>query len=1729
MAEQEVWGQETRVEVSKLVLSTNKLTDQVIRLLDAITGNFDDLIGQLTEATGAINGGVADLSVIKKDIEESIRKAQEDMGYVYQEFLTESTDIKGDISSLSGSVTQIKDSIEQLSTDSIFLSSKYSQLQGISDSLKDEISLYRSQVGNLQQSVTSVDQHVEVLKAELQNVSEMTQGNAESASNFEALLNELSIRVTKMTEDTVTYTATAKDLVDKYNAMKSVADESSTRANEAIVLANQAVIEVSALNTSVFGLQETAADIQSRITEYGSMADEINGKLATGTAEATSLKNFLEATSDDINNRLGYISSQIADANVKVNAINVRLDDVTSTLDGIAAAVGDMNTTVSQRLEEALQTIEDARGIAPSLTSSIESANASLINYTQTIGGAKADIDAIFESLHTYKTETDSVYERVTLQLDDLTAKADALTVFVNTSTEQISAANTEMQSSVQHVDEVRERVELIANEVETTYLKKVDQAVDSALIGGKDLSYLFHDDNAETKFAASPMLSQLKTDVANIQTLLGSDNSNLDTLQEIVDFIQVNKATLDSLAISNIAGLQTALDGKLGVDANATSASKWATARTITLAGAFSGEATLDGSTDVTLTATIPGVDKVDGLVEQLALKLDMTGVAADSLKLSGIDLDKFIYGTTSQGVIDSNDTDIPNVTKTGFYNSEDGNKSVIHIQKDAVKAFRIWFDHTNKAVRYRYKNTATWVNTDYTFLTDASQLNFTKLYNVPAFATRANTWDEVTDKPTTFTPTAHAHAWEEVTGKPAAFTPIAHTHLWDEVTGKPTTFTPSPHNHYSVISEGSVVEQTGTVESTYAGLSLADAVAGTAWVDGTRVGNVINAKGNTSSQLMISPNASNSPSIYVRGKLGEAESWSTWARVLTTADIITWDSIGSKPTTLAGFGITDGAPLSHVGSGGTAHSAASTSVAGFMSAADKAKLDGIATGANKYVHPTGNGNLHVPSNSGVAVGACLASGSTPGTLNWVSSIWRSYGVTQLAKTTSNTATYIGQYTKFLTVTLSGQYQDYTAEVTAMSAGNGTSYNQNSRLNIRIKQQMAFGSDPFIEVFQTQLTPVDKQRYFYSIVQNTPTTIVDFYVMNVESWNQINFFVQNDLLNGGSAAYLSAQAYTTTLPANAVEFSKSRLLTESYHPLADALTTARTLTWTGDATGAMTFNGSANVSSELTLAATGVTPGNYKSVNVDAKGRVLSGSNPTTLAEYGITDAAPGGYGLGGDSYVARGSANTIRGNGWQEYSADSGDTDGASTYGNILSIGSPANAAGYPGWASQIFMSTDGGMFFRANSAAGSFAGSAWQRVYSTLYRPSANDISALDLSGTNAMVANLQFANSGTTKRGIIGTVGANDLWFVGGGASSTDNGFLEISTGDGANEPIYVRQYYGSPLTAGAARTLTLLDPSGNTKLPGTLTAGGQVTASWSGSFAFATQNSTGAPFYHSYSSGGTDEFHQLVKIRGTPSSGTHWTSTFGQLLSETEIANTCIHAINSTGTTYSWYFRHDGLFESNGAVIRQNGSVDFSGNSGWSGFLRVGGNGFTVTKSAANASVATTNGSLHLDSGDGRATHINYYSGSGGVIFGDGNQNIIATLDATGLLTSKAFYVDNTAANSIATAGGINAAGTITAGGAVTAYSDIRLKEDIEVIQNPLEKVSKVSGVLYTSKKSKKRMTGVIAQEVREVLPEAVLEDEDGYLSVAYGNLVGLLVEAIKDQQKQIDELKSKML
>lgn len=99
-------------------------------------------------------------------------------------------------------------------------------------------------------------------------------------------------------------------------------------------------------------------------------------------------------------------------------------------------------------------------------------------------------------------------------------------------------------------------------------------------------------------------------------------------------------------------------------------------------------------------------------------------------------------------------------------------------------------------------------------------------------------------------------------------------------------------------------------------------------------------------------------------------------------------------------------------------------------------------------------------------------------------------------------------------------------------------------------------------------------------------------------------------------------------------------------------------------------------------------------------------------------------------------------------------------------------------------------------------------------------------------------------------------------------------------------------------------------------------------------------------------------------------------------------------------------------------------------------------------------------------------------------------------------------------------------GDFTATGDVAAYSDERLKIEVEQIKEALNKVKKLRGVtFYKVTDLDRKATGVIAQEVQKVLPEAVKMDEEGFLTVAYGNMIGLLIEAIKELAGELENVR----
>jgi len=280
-------------------------------------------------------------------------------------------------------------------------------------------------------------------------------------------------------------------------------------------------------------------------------------------------------------------------------------------------------------------------------------------------------------------------------------------------------------------------------------------------------------------------------------------------------------------------------------------------------------------------------------------------------------------------------------------------------------------------------------------------------------------------------------------------------------------------------------------------------------------------------------------------------------------------------------------------------------------------------------------------------------------------------------------------------------------------------------------------------------------------------------------------------------------------------------------------------------------------------------------------------------------------------------------------------------------------------------------------------------------------------------------------------------------------------------------------------------------------------------------------------------------------------------------------------------------------------LKMRGGALFGPNTSWSAYLYVGTNGNV----SGTATVAATNGNLHIDTaGSGYPLYLQYYCGGYTEAYGSMRSPIFYDLNDTGYYTNQAsgsnhryqqlsgawagspfgsgseqltirsnypsmchrntdtgyYWLIHMAANNTLNwyggGGGVDGSswaqlkildmsGNLTASGNITAYSDRRLKTNIVVIDNALDKIKKLRGVYFDWIKTGEHSIGMIAQEVEEVIPELVLtheeikpgEDEISSItkSLDYAKLVSLLIEGMKEQQlqiesqqKQIEELKS---
>jgi len=320
-----------------------------------------------------------------------------------------------------------------------------------------------------------------------------------------------------------------------------------------------------------------------------------------------------------------------------------------------------------------------------------------------------------------------------------------------------------------------------------------------------------------------------------------------------------------------------------------------------------------------------------------------------------------------------------------------------------------------------------------------------------------------------------------------------------------------------------------------------------------------------------------------------------------------------------------------------------------------------------------------------------------------------------------------------------------------------------------------------------------------------------------------------------------------------------------------------------------------------------------------------------------------------------------------------------------------------------------------------------------------------------------------------------------------------------------------------LNTGSGTTKFSLTPAGNLTTAGSITAGtggfiGNVTGDVSG------QAGTVAAFTgrdtDDLSEGSTNLYFTNARARGAISAGTGITITNGEISIGQEVASSSsvnflqLNAIRQTNIN---------LPSTNTPWFSQMNMISTSGTSG---------------SDAINAGIISVDGedfvklvlSYDPNTTDPDAPYNSAPKGMTTVFYGD-MQISDASAGAGNLATTKAKFIVN---SSDAAEGNIFASGNITA---FATISDMRRKENVERITGAIEKVSQIGGYTFNFINDDRRMTGVIAQELEKVLPEAVYETQDpntkeDIKAVHYGNVVGLLIEAIKDLKMELDDLKN---
>ena len=284
------------------------------------------------------------------------------------------------------------------------------------------------------------------------------------------------------------------------------------------------------------------------------------------------------------------------------------------------------------------------------------------------------------------------------------------------------------------------------------------------------------------------------------------------------------------------------------------------------------------------------------------------------------------------------------------------------------------------------------------------------------------------------------------------------------------------------------------------------------------------------------------------------------------------------------------------------------------------------------------------------------------------------------------------------------------------------------------------------------------------------------------------------------------------------------------------------------------------------------------------------------------------------------------------------------------------------------------------------------------------------------------------------------------------------------------------------------------------------------------------NANNYTWYYDTSGNGSDQTvsnGNVIRIQGTGATTvTHSGST---ITIDSTDTNTDTNTITNIGVNSSNYTNGNINFQASGAtsISKSGNTVTISStdtNTTYSALSQFSNDvGYVTSSGVTSVSVSAGNGL----SGGGTVTSTGTISLA--INPGEGIQSGVADLRLSGSYNGT-YTIGSTTSHDLRVTGDV-----------IAFYSSDRsLKENIQPIENALEKVLKINGVTFDWKDEylesrkgwvRKRDTGIIAQEVQEVLPEVVHEKVDGTLGVKYEKIIGLLIESIKDLKAEIEELK----